>query len=66
MTVRLSDSDGHTERLVGVLYRLTDGDGWSDGQVYMVDEWSDVVCRRLDGDRLSNGQIVGLKGGVTD
>ena len=59
-----------------MVYRWSDGDGLSDGWMYMVDEWSDdegqpdrqgkMVYRWSRGDRQSDGWIMGLMGGVTD
>ena len=76
VAVRLSDSDGHADRLWEVLYRWAGGDGQSDGLVKMADEQSDndgqsdrqgkMVYRWSDVDRQSDRLITGLTGGVTD
>ena len=57
-----SGSDRHTDRLVGLLYSLSDSDGhdgWSDRLVYMVDEQSDDVGQ-------SDRWTMRLTCGVTD
>ena len=59
VAVRQSCSDRWSDRLGGLSYRWSGIGGWSDRQVYRLDEQSDDVGQ-------PDEWIVGLMGGVTD